>query len=116
MRAASASIPARTWARRGKAGRYDEMRGKANGVFIPRESLHNKHVYPLYAIRVQNRDALIRALAEKEIHCGIHYPIPLHLQDAYNALGFGKGRFPVAEKVASEFVSLPMFPELEQAQ
>jgi dTDP-4-amino-4,6-dideoxygalactose transaminase len=92
------------------------MLGKTNGVLIPRESPHNKHVYHIYAIRVQNRDALIKALAEKDIHCGIHYPIPLHLQDAYKALGLRKGSFPVAEKVASEFVSLPMFPELDQDQ
>jgi dTDP-4-amino-4,6-dideoxygalactose transaminase len=109
-------LPAWNEARRRNVKRYGEMLEKTNGVLIPRESLHNKHVYHIYAIRVQNRDALIKALGEKDIHCGIHYPIPLHLQDAYKALGLGKGRFPVAEKVASEFVSLPMFPELGQDQ
>ena len=105
-------LPAWNDARRGNAKRYNEILGKTDGVVIPQESHHNKHVYHIYAIRVQNRDALIKSLAEKDIHCGIHYPIPLHLQDAYEALGLKKGSFPVAEKVASEFVSLPMFPEL----
>jgi len=107
-----------TWneARRRNAGFYGEMLGTIDGVLIPLESPGNKHVYHIYAIRVPNRDALIKALAEKDIQCGIHYPIPLHLQDAYKVLGLKQGSFPVAEKVASEFVSLPMFPELGQDQ
>jgi len=109
-------LPAWNEARRGNAKRYDEMLGKIDGVEIPRESPHNKHVYHIYAICVQNRDALIKALAEKDIHCGIHYPIPLHLQDAYRNFGLERGSFPVGEKVASEFVSLPMFPELAPDQ
>ena len=63
-----------------------------------------------------DRDRLIAALAEKDIHCGIHYPIPVHLLDAYKSLNLGKGSFPVAEKSASEFVSLPMFAELTREQ
>jgi len=105
-------LPAWNEARRRNARLYNEMLGKVDGVAIPRESPHCKHVYHVYAIRARNRDSLISALAGKDIHCGIHYPIPLHLQEAYKALGLGKGSFPVAEKVASEFVSLPMFPEL----
>lgn len=99
-------------ARRRNAKLYNEMLGGVDGVVIPQESFGNKHVYHIYAIRVQNRDSLISALGGKDIHCGIHYPIPLHVQEAYEALGLGKGSFPVSEKVASEFVSLPMFPEL----
>jgi len=109
-------LPAWNEARRRNAKRYNEMLGKTNGVVIPRESPHNKHVYHIYAIRVQNRDALISSLAGKDIHCGIHYPIPLHLQDAFRSFGLERGSFPVGEKVASEFVSLPMFPELGQDQ
>jgi dTDP-4-amino-4,6-dideoxygalactose transaminase len=107
-----------TWneARRRNAKLYNELLGETGGMVIPFVSAHNKHVYHIYAIRVQNRDALIKTLAEKDIHCGIHYPIPLHLQDAYKDLRLSKGSFPVAEKVASEFVSLPMFPELRQDQ
>jgi dTDP-4-amino-4,6-dideoxygalactose transaminase len=103
-------------ARRRNAKLYSGMLGKIGGVVIPLESPYNKHVYHIYAIRLQNRDAIIKALAEKDIHCGIHYPIPLHLQEAYKALGLGEGSFPISEKVASEFVSLPMFPELGQDQ
>ena len=59
---------------------------------------------------------MIAALAEKEVFSGIHYPIPGHLLEAYRSLGLGKGSFPVAEKTASEFVSLPMYPELNSDQ
>jgi dTDP-4-amino-4,6-dideoxygalactose transaminase len=110
------NLPSWNEARRKNAGLYDELLGAINGVVIPRESPGNKHVYHIYAIRIPNQDALIKALAEKDIHCGIHYPIPLHLQDAYKDLGIKKGSFPVAEKVSSEFVSLPMFPELGEDQ
>jgi dTDP-4-amino-4,6-dideoxygalactose transaminase len=56
------------------------------------------------------------ALAEQEISCGIHYPVPVHLQDAYKHLGHGRNSFPMAEKCADEFVSLPMFAELSTEQ
>ena len=90
--------------------------GKIDGVVVPFESLQNKHVYHIYAIRVPNRDSLISNLAGKDVYCGIHYPIPLHLQEAYRSLGLGKGTFPVSEKVQTEFVSLPMFAELTREQ
>lgn len=109
-------LPAWNEARRRNAKLYDEKLGKIDGIAIPTESSHNKHVYHIYAIRLQDRDSLIAALAQKDIHCGIHYPIPLHLQEAYRSMGLEKGKFPVAEKVASEFVSLPMFPELRIEQ
>ena len=109
-------LPSWNEARRRNAAIYDDLLGKIDGVVTPQEAPNNMHVYHIYAIRVQNRDALINALVEKDIHCGIHYPIPLHLQEAYKSLGLGKGSFPVAEKVASEFISLPMFPELDKDQ
>ena len=55
-------------------------------------------------------------MCEKDIYCGIHYPVPVHLQDAYNSLGIKNGNCPVAEKCAQEYVSLPMFPELDDEQ
>ncbi len=86
------------------------------GVAIPERAAYAKPVYHIYAIRVKDRDAVIAALAEKDIHCGIHYPIPLHLQEAYRSLGYKAGAFPVAEGAAAEFVSLPMFAELTKEQ
>jgi dTDP-4-amino-4,6-dideoxygalactose transaminase len=102
--------------RRRNAAIYDELLKGVKGVTIPKQAKYAKHVYHIYAIRVSDRDRLIASLAEKDIHCGIHYPIPLHLLEAYKSLNLGKGSFPVAEKSASEFVSLPMFPELSREQ
>jgi len=103
-------------ARRNNAMLYNKLLNDVEGVVIPREADYAKHVYHVYAIRMQNRDELMKFLAEKEISTGIHYPIPVHLQEAYQFLGLGEGSFPVAEKCAKEFVSLPMFPELDDAQ
>jgi len=102
--------------RRRNAGIYGELLKGVPGVAAPKEGTYAKHVYHIYAIRVADRDRLIASLAEKDIHCGIHYPIPVHLLDAYKSLNLGKGSFPVAEKSAAEFVSLPMFPELTREQ
>jgi dTDP-4-amino-4,6-dideoxygalactose transaminase len=74
------------------------------------------HVYHVYAIRVNNRDDLMKALADQGIMTGIHYPVPVHLQEAYQSLGYEHGAFPIAERCAAEFVSLPMYPELTYFQ
>jgi len=109
-------LPAWNEGRRRNAGIYDELLKGVPGVAAPKEAGYAKHVYHIYAVRVADRDRLIAALAEKDIHCGIHYPIPVHLLDAYKSLNLGKGAFPVAEKSASEFVSLPMYPEMTREQ
>ena len=70
----------------------------------------------IYGIRAERRDDLMRDLQENGVQCGIHYPIPVHLQKAYEFLGYGEGSFPVAEKCAREELSLPMFPELAMEQ
>ena len=75
-----------------------------------------KHVYHVYALRVKDRDGLISKLGEKGIGTNVHYPVPVHLQNAYEFLGLKQGSFPVAEKVASEFISFPMFAELTEEQ
>jgi dTDP-4-amino-4,6-dideoxygalactose transaminase len=102
--------------RRKNAELYNTLLNGCNGVVIPEEMDYAKHVYHIYAIRSQNRDALIAKLGEKGVNCGIHYPVPIHLQDAYASLGLKLGSYPVAERVASEFVSLPMYAELTSEQ
>jgi dTDP-4-amino-4,6-dideoxygalactose transaminase len=79
---------------------------------LPFEPDWAKAVYHLYVVRVPDREGLMRHLAEVGIGTGIHYPVPLHLQKAYASLGYRAGDFPVAERTASEIVSLPMFPQL----
>jgi dTDP-4-amino-4,6-dideoxygalactose transaminase len=69
-------------------------------------------VWHLYVIRVEDRDGLIAHLDRAGIGTGIHYPIPLHLQPAYESLGYQVGDFPITERVSAEIVSLPMFPNL----
>jgi dTDP-4-amino-4,6-dideoxygalactose transaminase len=103
-------------ARRKNGKLYDTFLDGAKGIIAPKEMPYAKHVYHIYAVRVQNRDAVIAALGEKGIGTNIHYPVPIHLQDAYSFLGLKAGTCPVAEKCASEFVSLPMFPELSAEQ
>lgn len=103
-------------ARREHAARYRKHLVGRGDVIVPHEADHGVHVYHVYAVRVQGRDRLLQALADRGISCGIHYPIPVHLQEAYSGLGLGRGSFPVAERCAEEFLSLPMFPELTPEQ
>jgi dTDP-4-amino-4,6-dideoxygalactose transaminase len=103
-------------ARRRHARTYHEALASTPGLQIPKEAPYGKHIYHVYAIRAPRRDELISSLGEKGISCGIHYPVPIHLQRAYERLGLKSGDFPNAEKQCREFVSLPMFPELETEQ
>lgn len=73
---------------------------------------NNTHVQHLYVVRSKKRDALKKYLAEHSIATGVHYPIPVHLQEAYRFLGYKKGDLPVTEKIVDEILSLPIFPEL----
>ncbi len=103
--------------RRQLAHRYHELFADAKSALIlPIEAEWTKGVYHLYVVRVNDREALQAHLSEAGIGTGIHYPIPLHLQKAYEHLGYRKGDFPVTERVASEIVSLPMFPRLQPSQ
>ncbi len=74
------------------------------------------HVFQTYAIRVKNRDKVLEELKQRDVGVLIHYPIPVHLQEAYDDAGYKKGDFPVAEKVADEILSLPMFPHMTKEQ
>jgi dTDP-4-amino-4,6-dideoxygalactose transaminase len=102
--------------RRAHARLYDEMLAGIEEVVTPGVAPHGQHIYHIYALRVNDRDQLLQSLAGKGIACAIHYPVPIHLQEAYRSLGYGEGSFPVAERCARQFLSLPMFPELTNQQ
>jgi dTDP-4-amino-4,6-dideoxygalactose transaminase len=102
--------------RRAHAQHYDKLLGTVHGVMTPRVEAHNEHVFHIYGVRVQERDRMLKEMASLGISCAIHYPVPVHLQEAYRSLGHSRGAFPVAEKCADEFLSLPMYPELSEAQ
>lgn len=94
-------LPAWIEARRQIAKMYDQQLAELDDLTLPEEADYTQHVYHIYGIRYKNRNALMSALEDRNINCGIHYPVPLHLQKAYNFLGLAKGSFPVAEKCAS---------------
>ena len=75
-----------------------------------------RHVYHVYAVRTDDREKLRDVLGKQGIQTGVHYPIPVHLQPAHADLGYHAGDFPVAEQVAREVLSLPMFPEMTREQ
>ncbi|HBG07404.1 MAG: erythromycin biosynthesis sensory transduction protein eryC1 [Geobacteraceae bacterium GWC2_58_44] len=103
-------------ARRQHAALYGELLEGADSVTLPREMPYAHHVYHVYALRSPQRQRLIDALATKGVACGVHYPVPIHLQRAYASRSEQAGSFPVAERCAEELLSLPMFPELTEEQ
>jgi len=102
--------------RRAHAKQYGEMLGDLKGLTLPVEKPDAKHSYYVYVVRTDNRDTVMAQLKEKGCGCGIHYPVPLHLQPAYAFLGGKEGDHPVSEKYAKEIISIPMFPELTPDQ
>jgi dTDP-4-amino-4,6-dideoxygalactose transaminase len=102
--------------RRMHATAYDRALGQCEAIVTPRRSAASEHAFHIYAIRMQERDGIMRTMAEHGIGSGIHYPVPVHLQPAYRSLGYESGAFPIAERCAQEFLSLPMFPELTDPQ
>ena len=98
------------------ANLYNQLLSDVEEVITPVSLPDSRHVYHIYAVRVKERDEVMKFLNENEVACGIHYPVPVHLQEAYAHLGLGSGSFPVAERCADEFVSLPMYPELGSEQ
>ena len=103
-------------ARRAHALVYDELLADEARVIRPAVAPHNLHVFHIYAVRVQDRDGVMERMSARGVNCGIHYPVPIHLQKAYGFLGLGPGSYPVAERCAEEFLSLPMYPELTAEQ
>jgi len=102
-------------ARRRNAALYTEAFA-GSSVVTPVEMPEATHVYHLYVIRVPERDSLQTNLREQGIGTAIHYPVPIHLQPFYAEDGFRKGEFPVTERLCSEILSLPMFPEMTAEQ
>jgi dTDP-4-amino-4,6-dideoxygalactose transaminase len=97
----------RTW-----ASEYSRRLADIPELRLPVEQPHGRHVYHLYVIETPRRDALREWLRERGIETGVHYPVPLHLQEACAHLGYRQGAFPNAEASAKRVLSLPMYPEL----
>jgi len=103
--------------RRERAAEYNRRLAASDaGVRMPYEPSWSRAVYHLYVVRTEDREGLMAHLGKAGIGTGIHYPIPLHRQRAYEVLGYKAGDFPVCEKIAAEIVSLPMFPTLIEEQ
>ena len=107
-------LASRNSARRAAAALYDERLTEIDGVAPVRPPAGSESVYHLYVIRSAERDELAAHLKENGVASGIHYPIPIHLTEAFSHLGHGEGDYPVAEQAAREVLSLPMHPGLEE--
>lgn len=103
-------------ARRRAADLYSTLLKGVDGVVLPTVAEGNEPVWHLYVVRVQDRDGVLAKLHEAKIGAGIHYPVPVHLTAAFAGLGQGRGSFPVAEAMADEILSLPLFAEITEEQ
>jgi dTDP-4-amino-4,6-dideoxygalactose transaminase len=101
--------------RRSRAAEYNRFLRESD-VERPQEMPYARHVYHIYAVRTRDRVELMRTLQSYGIQTGIHYPIPVHLQEAWRDLGYVAGDFPHSERAANEVLSLPMYPELSNIQ
>ncbi len=104
-----------TEARRSHAKHYDALLRESN-VVTPVEVPGRRHVYHIYAIRTHDRANLERLLHAEGVQTGLHYPIPVHLQEAHRDLGYQPGDFPHSEAAADQVLSLPIFPEMTPTQ
>jgi dTDP-4-amino-4,6-dideoxygalactose transaminase len=110
-----AHLPAWTAARRRTAHRYHELL-RSTPLVLPVEEPWAESVYHLYVVRHPSRDRLREHLEKNGVGSALHYPLPLHLQTCFSSLGYGKGDFPVAERAAQCCLSLPVYPEMTDAQ
>jgi len=101
--------------RREHARKYNELLANSS-IVIPVECPENQHIYHMYVIQAPRRDELQTWLKERGIGTGIHYPVPVHLQNAMGNLGYKPGDLPVTEKTVERILSLPMYPELSDNQ
>jgi dTDP-4-amino-4,6-dideoxygalactose transaminase len=108
-------LDAWTEGRRSRAVAYARHLNGAD-VVRPIEMPYARHVYHIYAVRASDRAELQRGLQANGVQTGIHYPIPVHLQEGYRDLGYVAGQFPESERAAREVLSLPMYPELSNSQ
>lgn len=115
LRAKLAHLEEWTEARRAHAARY-QARLEESKLRLPVEAEGDRHVYYVYVVRSTQRERLQRYLQDQGIHTGIHYPHPVHLEEAFKDLGYSEGDFPVAEQAAKEVLSLPMYAELQPEQ
>lgn len=104
-----------TDARRAHAALYDELLAN-DACGTPLMSSNDRHVYHVYSVLVEGREQIQKILGDAGVGSNIHYPIPVHLQQAHADLGYGKGDLQVSEKLADQFLSLPMFAELTSDQ
>ncbi len=95
---------------------YHKLLSKVKGITVPVMKDDRTHVFQTYAIRLKNRDKVCQGLKERGIDALIHYPIPLHLQEAYKELKHKAGDFPISERISKEILSLPMFPHMNKEQ
>jgi dTDP-4-amino-4,6-dideoxygalactose transaminase len=102
--------------RRQAAQRYADLLGDLAAVRLPATLAGNEHVWHLYVIRVEDRDAVLKQLHAEGVGAGIHYPVPVHLQPAFADLGYAEGDFPVTEAAGQRILSLPIFPGITEAQ
>jgi dTDP-4-amino-4,6-dideoxygalactose transaminase len=116
LRAKLPHLEAWTTARRRNAALYDELLDGIPDVATPFVRDGAYHVYNQYTVRAQRRDELRSFLESRGIGSGIYYPVPLHLQECFRSLGHARGDFPVAERLAAEVLSLPIYPELGEAR
>lgn len=102
-------------ARRAHACAYNRLLA-GSALACPQCAPYSEHVYHLYVVQTDGRDELVRYLADNGISTGIHYPVPIHLQEAYRSYGYKGGEFPTTEASAPRLLSLPMYPELTDDQ
>jgi dTDP-4-amino-4,6-dideoxygalactose transaminase len=102
--------------RRAAALRYNEMLSGIGDVRTPTEASASRAVYHLYVIRTSDRDRMADQLKANGISTGLHYPVPVHLQNCYRDWGYGAGSLPITERAAAEILSLPMFPGITAEQ